>query len=107
MPPVPTRAPACAAGNPAEPRPAEIKGSPPEARTMGRARILGIFCVLLAATPALAQQPAAAGRIKVASGEVVVVRAGATSPAAVGQDLFESDHVRTGADGQVGITLKD
>jgi hypothetical protein len=74
---------------------------------MGPARIVGIICLLLAATPALAQQPQAAGRIKVASGEVLVVRAGATSPAAVGQDLFESDHVRTGADGQVGITLKD
>jgi hypothetical protein len=64
--------------------------------------------VFAAATPALAQQPsAAAGRIKVATGSTFIVRAGATIPAQVGDMVFESDELRTGADGSIGVTLKD
>jgi hypothetical protein len=64
--------------------------------------------VALAAAPAFAQQtPSAAGRIKVASGAVFIVRAGALVPAQAGQEVFESDGLKTGADGRVGVTLKD
>jgi len=57
--------------------------------------------------PAFAQQPSPAGRIKVVSGTAFIVRAGQTLPAAVGQAVYESDSLRTGADGRLGITLDD
>ena len=69
--------------------------------------LVGVFAVMaLAASPAFAQ-PAAAGRIKVASGSVFVVRAGTAQPAQAGQLVYESDSLRTGADGRIGVTLND
>lgn len=62
--------------------------------------------MLLAATSAFAE-PLAAGRVKVASGSVFIVRAGNVGPAHVGQPVYEADVVRTGADGRIGITLND
>ena len=65
-------------------------------------------CVFVLATTAVsAQEPAAVGRIKIASGSVFIVRAGGLVPAKAGQDVFEADGLRTGPDGRVGITLKD
>ncbi len=69
--------------------------------------ILAATVLTRAATPAFAQQPEAAGRIKVASGSVSVVRAGAEQPATIGQVIFETDSLKTGADGRLGLTLKD
>ena len=66
-----------------------------------------VVVVALMASPAFAQQPAAAGRIKVASGSVFVVRGGTTQPAQAGQLVYESDSLRTGADGRIGVTLND
>jgi hypothetical protein len=63
--------------------------------------------VVAAATPAFAQQPAAAGRIKVASGAAFIVRGGDTIPAQAGQVVYAADSLRTGADGNIGVTLKD
>jgi hypothetical protein len=63
--------------------------------------------LLLYAVPAFAQQPAAAGQIKIASGSVVIVRGTTTIPAQAGQPVYEADTLRTGDDGKVGITLKD
>jgi hypothetical protein len=63
--------------------------------------------VVLTAAPAYAQQQVAAGRIKIATGSVFVVRAGATLPAQAGQVVFEADTLRTGPDGRLGIILKD
>ena len=34
-------------------------------------------------------------------------RAGSTVPAKVGQELFESDSLRTGDDGRIGVTFED
>jgi len=65
-----------------------------------------IALVVAAATPVFAQQPAA-GRVKLASGSASIVRASGTLPAKVGDVVYESDVLRTGADGKVGITLKD
>jgi hypothetical protein len=67
---------------------------------------LVVVVVALMASPAFAQQPAA-GRIKVASGSVFVVRAGTPQPAQAGQLVYEADTLRTGADGRIGITLND
>jgi hypothetical protein len=69
------------------------------------------LALVLAAVPALAagqqQEQTAAGRIKIASGSVFIVRAGATIPAQPGQVVFEADTLRTGVDGRLGLTLKD
>jgi hypothetical protein len=64
--------------------------------------------LVAAAAPAFAQPaPAPAGRIKLISGSVFVVRGGTPLAAQAGQTIFEADSLRTGADGRVGITLKD
>jgi hypothetical protein len=75
------------------------------------------LALVLAAAPAFAdelatagrlqQEPTPAGRIKIASGAVFIVRAGATIPAQLGQVVFEADTLRTGADGRLGLTLRD
>lgn len=66
---------------------------------------LVLFCAV--ATPAVAQERAVAGRIKVSTGSAFVVRDGAQIPAQVGQVVFEADSVRTGGDGKIGVTLND
>lgn len=72
------------------------------------AGVIGAVVLFLAADPASAQQaPAAAGRIKIASGSVFVVRDGRTIPARIGEAVLESDSLRTGANGRLGVTLKD
>jgi len=67
---------------------------------------LGILALLLT-SPAVAQEPEAAGRVKVASGTVVILRAGREMPARPGLVVLEHDGLRTGDDGRLGITLKD
>jgi hypothetical protein len=47
------------------------------------------------------------GQIKVAKGQVTVERAGQALPGQVGLKLEAQDVVRTGADGSVGITMRD
>jgi hypothetical protein len=75
------------------------------------------LALVTAAVPAFAGEPAvggsfqptpdAAGRIKIVSGAAFIVRAGQTIPAKVGVAVFEADVLRTGADGRLGLTLKD
>jgi len=62
---------------------------------------------LLAASPAVAQTPAPAGRVKVVSGQAFVVHEGQRIPAVVGTAVYEQDSLATGADGRVGLTLRD
>ena len=66
-----------------------------------------VVLVLAAGTPAYAQAPSAAGRIKVASGSAFIVRESKLIPAKVGLDVYAADALRTGADGRIGVTLKD
>ena len=63
--------------------------------------------LLCAATSARAAEPVPAGQIKVASGAAFIIRGDHVLPATLGQTVFESDRVRTGSDGRLGITLKD
>ena len=74
---------------------------------MVRQNWFGVMLFLLVAAPVFGQQPAAAGRIKVCSGTVFLVRGGALLPARAGQLVFEADALRTGPDGRVGVTLQD
>ena len=48
-----------------------------------------------------------AGMIKNSSGDVSIVRSGTRIPGAVGTPVSAADKVRTGADGSVGMTLRD
>lgn len=66
------------------------------------AALLSLFTV-----PAFAQSQDVAGRLKVVTGSVFIVRGGTTLPATVGEFVRETDAIRTGPDGRVGLTLKD
>jgi hypothetical protein len=66
-----------------------------------------MLLVFSAATPAIAQERPVAGRIKISTGSAFVVRDGAQVPAQVGQVVYETDGLRTGDDGKVGVTLND
>ena len=61
---------------------------------------------LLAASPALAQT-SPAGRIKTVAGEAFVIRQGQRIAAMVGTPVYEQDSLATGADGRLGLTLRD
>jgi hypothetical protein len=66
------------------------------------------LCALLAllpGSPAFAADPA--GMVKVAKGQVSIERGGKKLPAEVGSQIEVADRVRTGADGSVGVTLRD
>jgi hypothetical protein len=72
-------------------------------------RARGVAVTLFAlvwAAPVLAQG-APAGRVKSVSGAVMLVRQNVATPIAVGEALQEGDVLRTGADGRLGVTLKD
>ena len=86
------------------------QGAPKSASrgVMSKRRTWAVAFIFAAATPVFAQQPPpAAGRVKVASGEAFIVRGTKNIPAKVGELVYESDSLRTGADGRVGVTLKD
>jgi hypothetical protein len=68
---------------------------------------VGACILVLTATTSFAAEPNAAGRIKVASGEVYIVRGREMLPAQIGDVILPSDGLKTGADGRVGVTLKD
>jgi hypothetical protein len=74
-------------------------------KTMFRLCIGIVVLILAAAGPALGQT--AAGRIKTVSGAAFVVRQGVEQAATPGQEVFEADALKTGADGRLSVTLKD
>ena len=69
--------------------------------------VAALMLVCTMATPVLAQERPVAGRIKVSTGAAFIVRDGAQIPAELGQNLFETDGLRTGVDGKIGVTLND
>ena len=71
-----------------------------------RCLVAVLALMLVSAVPARAQQ-SPAGRVKTVSGSAFIVRGGAVLPAQPGQVVFQADAVRTGADGTIGVTLKD
>ena len=74
---------------------------------MTRHVLLATLILAGVAATATAQPQAVAGRIKIASGSAFIVRAGSVMPAQAGQLVYESDALRTGTDGRLGVTLKD
>jgi hypothetical protein len=65
--------------------------------------LLAMFATGLAVTAAQAE----IGQIKIAKGQVSVDRKGQTLPGQVGMLLESADVLKTGADGSVGITMRD
>jgi hypothetical protein len=69
----------------------------------------GLVAVMFAgAGTAWSQTPAAAaGRIKISSGQASIVREGKEVPAKAGELVYQADVLKTGADGRLGVTLRD
>jgi hypothetical protein len=63
--------------------------------------------LLLALMPYTARAADPIGQVKTADGPVTVERGGASQPVAIGDHVFQSDVVVTGASGSVGITFVD
>jgi hypothetical protein len=63
--------------------------------------------LLLALLPYTARAADPIGQVKTADGPVTVERGGASQPVAIGDHVFQSDTVVTGAGGSVGITFVD
>lgn len=74
---------------------------------MSNSRNICICALVLGCASPVFGQTAVVGRIKSAAGQVFIVRQKAQIPARTGQTLLEADGLRTGADGRLGITLKD
>jgi hypothetical protein len=75
----------------------------------GLIRSVGVLAIVLSASTASvsAQQPSPAGHVKTVSGTAFIVRNNASVPAKAGDAVFATDALRTGADGTVGVTLRD
>jgi hypothetical protein len=71
-------------------------------RRLRRALPLALLLACVAATAA-----DDVGQIKVAKGQVLVDRNGQSLPAQVGMALTAADTLKTGADGTVGVTMRD
>jgi len=71
------------------------------------ARPSWVLLVAFAAGFAVAADAADIGQIKVAKGQVSIVRSGQTLPGDVGARLQPADVLKTGADGSVGVTMSD
>lgn len=73
------------------------------------ARALICFLFVLAPTRgAIAQSaPAAAGYAKIVAGTATVVRGGLGQRLNAGDAIFQGDILQTGADGHIGVTLRD
>jgi hypothetical protein len=66
-----------------------------------------LVLLLLGVASLEAEERSAAGRVKVVSGAAFLVRQGRTIPATHDQVVYESDVLKTGADGRLGVTLND
>ena len=73
---------------------------------MHRIGTILVLFVLSMTEPAAAQNDAV-GRVKTASGAVVLIRDGASQPAKPGDAVHAKDVFETGSDGSIGITLTD
>ena len=70
-------------------------------------RSYALLLALLTASPALAQTAAPVGRVTLVAGSAFVVHEGTRIPVVVGTPVYEQDSLATGADGRVGLTLRD
>jgi hypothetical protein len=68
---------------------------------------IGALLTAIAWSVPLHAAPTGVGRVKVAAGATFFVRDGIPVRAQLGDVVFESDTLRTGTDGSMGVTLKD
>jgi hypothetical protein len=73
----------------------------------GIAALCSITLVLFELIPAALADGTRIGQVKTASGQTFIVRDAASTPAKVGDAVFEKDTIETGADGAIGITFID
>lgn len=71
---------------------------------MGR---LAVFAVLLLLLTGAAPVDRVIGRVKIASGQATILRAGVPMPAKPGATLKSGDILNTGRDGRIGVTFVD
>ncbi|HMV55333.1 MAG: FecR domain-containing protein [Rhodocyclaceae bacterium] len=69
--------------------------------------LVAVLAVFLGLGAPHAEAADPAGMIKVVKGSVSILRGDAVIEATPGAQVFPQDRLRTGADGSVGITLKD
>lgn len=67
---------------------------------------LAVILTIATSAPAFGQS-VPAGRVKVVSGMAFVVRERRPVPAKIGEPVYEADGLTTGADGRIGVTLRD
>ena len=72
---------------------------------MAASIVAGVLVGLLSAPLESREQPA--GYVKIVTGAAIITRGGVETPARPGDAIYEKDGLRTGADGRLGITLKD
>jgi hypothetical protein len=68
---------------------------------------ISIASLLALTLPTHAQTPSPAGVVKTVAGKASILHAAQERPAAPGEQIIEGDTLRTGADGRLGVTLKD
>jgi hypothetical protein len=66
-----------------------------------------VLATALGTVTAGAQSSPTIGRVKIVTGAAFVVRAGTSVPATPGFALLETDSLKTGADGRLGVSLND
>lgn len=70
--------------------------------------VIMVCIALIVALPARAENTLQAiGLVKVSSGDAAVLREGRRMPVRSGQQLFQGDVLSTGADGSLGVILRD
>lgn len=68
--------------------------------------VVGVAVVGYLTAPLDSQSPVA-GYVKIATGATFIVRGNGELPARPGDGVYQDDVLRTGADGHLGVTLKD
>ena len=92
-------------GSRAAPRKAALRNQVPPMRLRAIQYALILACGCMAVADALAAD--AAGVVKTLKGTVQIERAGGSSGAAIGSEVYGSDRIVTGPESSVGITLRD
>jgi hypothetical protein len=84
-----------------------LRNQVPPMRLQAIKYALILACGCAAISDAFATDADAAGVVKTLKGTVQVERAGKSSGAAIGSEVFGSDRIVTGPESSVGITLRD
>jgi hypothetical protein len=75
--------------------------------TGGLVAFVAFVALMFAGVGTAWSQTTAAGRIKISTGQASIVREGKEVPAKAGELVYQADVLKTGADGRLGVTLKD